>query len=43
MFSYKENMPLAFNNFIIKPFSLKLYKEAYWLINNELFIILLNT
>jgi hypothetical protein len=27
--SCKENIPLAFNNLIIKLFGLKLYKKAY--------------
>jgi hypothetical protein len=26
---YKENVPSTFNNFIIKLFGLKLYKETY--------------
>ena len=40
--SYKENIPPVFNNLIIELFGLKLYKEAYYLVNNKASIILLH-
>ena len=43
MLSYKENTPPAFNNFITELLSLKLYKEAYQLINNKPSVISLGT
>ena len=40
--SHKENMPFAFNNFIIELLSFKLYKKAHQLVNNKLSVISLS-